>query len=148
MEGWTDIMYQLQDSWSGVVTALYFVFLILFGSFFLLNLTLAVIWDNFADAKEQEDLEKQKKLEEKQKLMEEEKQKRREKRFKNKHEHNHANVGDNSPDANAAANADASPAPHGHSHHDIGSILSRRFSTGRMSFDSEVDFDHMTTREL
>jgi len=148
MEGWTDIMYQLQDSWSGVVTALYFVFLILFGSFFLLNLTLAVIWDNFADAKEQEDLEKQKKLEEKQKLMEEEKQKRREKRFKNKHEHNHANAGDNSPDANAAANADASPAPHGHSHHDIGSILSRRFSTGRMSFDSEVDFDHMTTREL
>ena len=82
MEGWTDIMYQLQDSWSGVVTALYFVCLILFGSFFLLNLTLAVIWDNFADAKEAEDLLKKQKAEAKLKLKEEEKKKRREERFK------------------------------------------------------------------
>ena len=56
MEGWTDVMYLVSDAYNGVVAAVYFVFLILFGSFFLLNLTLAVIWDNFGGNKELEDL--------------------------------------------------------------------------------------------
>jgi hypothetical protein len=61
MEGWTDVMYQLQDSWGGLITALYFVFLILFGSFFVLNLMLAVIWEQFEEMKEK-DLEAQEML--------------------------------------------------------------------------------------
>lgn len=47
MEGWTDVMYNVQDTYQPAIVGLYFVILILFGSFFLLNLTLAVIWDNF-----------------------------------------------------------------------------------------------------
>lgn len=55
MEGWTDVMYQVQDAHNSVVAAFYFIFLILFGSFFLLNLTLAVIWDNFSMGSKEED---------------------------------------------------------------------------------------------
>jgi hypothetical protein len=54
MEGWVDIMYQVMDSCGAVAGALYWVVLILFGAFFLMNLMLAVIWDNFAAAKEAE----------------------------------------------------------------------------------------------
>jgi hypothetical protein len=43
-------MYMLQDAGYGVVAVLYFVSFIIFGSFFMLNLTLAVIWDNFSEA--------------------------------------------------------------------------------------------------
>lgn len=50
MEGWTDIMYLVQDAGFGFMASIYFVLLILIGSFFMLNLTLAVIWDNFAQA--------------------------------------------------------------------------------------------------
>jgi hypothetical protein len=49
-EGWSDIMYMLQDAGYGVVAVFYFVSFIIFGSFFMLNLTLAVIWENFAEA--------------------------------------------------------------------------------------------------
>lgn len=35
---------QVQDSSSSLVASLYFIVLILFGSFLILNLTLAVIW--------------------------------------------------------------------------------------------------------
>eukprot|EP00947_MAST-08B_sp_MAST-8B-sp1_P003925 g3925.t1 len=47
MEGWVDIMYQLQDTYQPTVVAVFFIALILFGSLFVLNLTLAVIWENF-----------------------------------------------------------------------------------------------------
>lgn len=45
LEGWVDVMYQLNASW-GVqwFNVIYFTLLIMFGSFFLLNLALAVIW--------------------------------------------------------------------------------------------------------
>ncbi|KAG6976668.1 hypothetical protein JG688_00001129 [Phytophthora aleatoria] len=46
----SDIMYMLQDAGYGTVAAIYFVSFIIFGSFFMLNLTLAVIWDNFSEA--------------------------------------------------------------------------------------------------
>ncbi|KAF4133455.1 Voltage-dependent L-type calcium channel domain-containing protein [Phytophthora infestans] len=49
-EGWSDIMYMLQDAGYGTVAVIYFVSFIIFGSFFMLNLTLAVIWDNFSEA--------------------------------------------------------------------------------------------------
>ncbi|DAZ94512.1 TPA: hypothetical protein N0F65_011865 [Lagenidium giganteum] len=45
--GWTSIMYELMDSWTPVVSAMYFVVLIVFGSMFVMNLTVAVISDEF-----------------------------------------------------------------------------------------------------
>ncbi|KAL4505974.1 hypothetical protein ABPG72_013735 [Tetrahymena utriculariae] len=48
MEGWTQIMYQLFDAFS-MFTVIYFVLLIFIGSFFLINLTLAVIKAKFSD---------------------------------------------------------------------------------------------------
>lgn len=46
-EGWTLIMYMVMDSSQPVVGALFFVVLIIFASFFVMNLTLAVITDEF-----------------------------------------------------------------------------------------------------
>jgi hypothetical protein len=50
MEGWTDLMYMLMDAYGWWFPALYFFALSLFGSLFLLNLTLAVIAESFASA--------------------------------------------------------------------------------------------------
>ena len=46
-EGWSFLMYLLWHTFSKPLVALYFVFLILFGVFFVLNLFLAVIKNNF-----------------------------------------------------------------------------------------------------
>ncbi|KAA0147079.1 hypothetical protein FNF31_07654 [Cafeteria roenbergensis] len=54
MEGWTDIMYMVMDSYNGVAAGVYFVVLILFGSFFLLNLLLAVISEQFNESQKLE----------------------------------------------------------------------------------------------
>merc|ERR1719409_1106132 len=51
-EGWTDVMYQLMDAHTPIAAAIYFNLLILVGSFFCLNLTLAVIWNEFSKAEE------------------------------------------------------------------------------------------------
>ncbi|CEM21952.1 unnamed protein product [Vitrella brassicaformis CCMP3155] len=48
MEGWVDIMYMLQDSYNDWAPPLYFCVLVLFGSFFLLNISLAVVFDSFS----------------------------------------------------------------------------------------------------
>ena len=40
-------MYALQAGFSGLAPALFFVALVVLGGFFLLNLTLAVIWNAF-----------------------------------------------------------------------------------------------------
>ena len=48
-EGWSDIMYMLQDSFAYVVF-IYFWVLIFIGSFVLLNLVLAVIFESFSSA--------------------------------------------------------------------------------------------------
>lgn len=53
-------MYMLQDAGYEMLSVTYFVSFIIFGSFFMLNLTLAVIWENFSDASEAE-AEEQKK---------------------------------------------------------------------------------------
>eukprot|EP00755_Sulcionema_specki_P016210 Sspe_Gene.61433::Locus_34101_Transcript_1_1_Confidence_1.000_Length_3331::g.61433::m.61433/K04851/CACNA1D; voltage-dependent calcium channel L type alpha-1D len=42
MEGWSDVMYNVMDAMSPL-TCLYFLFIILFGSFFIVNLTLVII---------------------------------------------------------------------------------------------------------
>ncbi len=54
LEGWTVIMYQTMDVYTPFVGGLYFIILIMFGSFFLLNLTLAVIWENFSKGQEEQ----------------------------------------------------------------------------------------------
>ncbi|DBA00730.1 TPA: hypothetical protein N0F65_001201 [Lagenidium giganteum] len=48
--GWSDIMYMLQDAGFGFVSVVYFVSFIVMGSFFMINLMLAVIWENFSEA--------------------------------------------------------------------------------------------------
>lgn len=57
LEGWSDVMYQLQDAWGlAWVPALYFVGFVMIGSFFLMNLGLAAIfqqYDGAAKAQEQ-----------------------------------------------------------------------------------------------
>jgi len=52
LEGWVDVMYQLQDSFSGPLPIIFMVFLILFGSLFVLNLALAVVTDKYDEIME------------------------------------------------------------------------------------------------
>lgn len=59
MEGWVDIMYQCQDAFNSVGGALIFLLLILFGSFFMLNLVLAVITDCIDKQHDEDDEEQQ-----------------------------------------------------------------------------------------
>jgi hypothetical protein len=49
LEGWTDIMYNLSDASQQWMAVLFCVLLIIVGSFFLLNVILAVIMDAFAE---------------------------------------------------------------------------------------------------
>lgn len=47
-------MYMLQDTGYEMLSVAYFVSFIILGSFFMLNLTLPVIWENFSEASEAE----------------------------------------------------------------------------------------------
>ena len=71
-EGWVDIMYPIMDSVNPIVGAAYFIFLILFGSFLLLNLTLAVLEDSLSYNKELQEAEDQEALEQSGNLDDEE----------------------------------------------------------------------------
>jgi hypothetical protein len=53
-QGWSDVMYGLQNAAHPVVGALFFVVLVIFGSFFALNLLLAVLANSFEETKGQE----------------------------------------------------------------------------------------------
>jgi hypothetical protein len=67
-------MYNFMDSNSAVISVIFFVLVVLFGSFFLLNLILAVIMDNFnTDAHDAEDESKIDDMLKKLKLEEEKK---------------------------------------------------------------------------
>mmetsp|Transcript_7040 Transcript_7040/g.10352 ORF Transcript_7040/g.10352 Transcript_7040/m.10352 type:complete len:1813 (+) Transcript_7040:1-5439(+) len=46
LEGWTDLMYIVQDAY-GYISFFYFLFLVVFGGFFIINLALAVINEKF-----------------------------------------------------------------------------------------------------
>lgn len=56
-EGWTHILYMNMDSYGRTTAVVYFTLLILMGCFFVLQLLLAVLEDNFHSAKEQVKLE-------------------------------------------------------------------------------------------
>lgn len=49
LEGWTTIMYNLSDASAPWMAILFCVLLVIIGSFFLLNVVLAVIMDAFDD---------------------------------------------------------------------------------------------------
>jgi len=55
MEGWVDIMYEIQDGDSITMATIYWFFLITFASFFLLNIFLAVIDESFNDTQMKQD---------------------------------------------------------------------------------------------
>ena len=66
LEGWTKLMYNLMDSSSSYMSIILFISLVIFGSFFLLNLILAVLMDNFEETRieeEEEYMEKQQQME-------------------------------------------------------------------------------------
>lgn len=47
LEGWSDLMYALQDASTPWMAVMFCVLIVIIGSFFLLNLVLAVIVDTF-----------------------------------------------------------------------------------------------------
>jgi len=47
LEGWSILMYNFMDSEMEIIVILFFVFLVIFGSFFALNLVLATIIETF-----------------------------------------------------------------------------------------------------
>ena len=62
LEGWVDIMYQLQDSFNPSVVAVFFACLAVFGGMFSVNLVLAVLEEATnaeIEAKEEREKEKQ-----------------------------------------------------------------------------------------
>ncbi|CAM9574083.1 unnamed protein product, partial [Ectocarpus sp. 8 AP-2014] len=52
MEGWSDVLYQIKDCSLPILGDVFFIILILWGSFFTLNLLLAVLEGNFTKGKE------------------------------------------------------------------------------------------------
>ena len=59
-EGWSEIMYMLDDTSGSFMTAPFLIFLVIIGSFFLLNLILAVIMRVFTQNNEIEKLKQHK----------------------------------------------------------------------------------------
>jgi hypothetical protein len=58
LEGWTGIMYQTVDAVGWVMPSLFYTLLVFFGSFFVLNLVLAVLENQITGAKEEADKKK------------------------------------------------------------------------------------------
>lgn len=54
MDGWTSIMYIMMDGSLFPLAAFYFCILIVFGSFFLINLILAVIMESFLEIRDKD----------------------------------------------------------------------------------------------
>jgi hypothetical protein len=57
MEGWVDVMYMVQDAFHDLLPAVLFVLLLMFGSLFLLNIALAVVWEAYSTLSAQLDEE-------------------------------------------------------------------------------------------
>ena len=52
LEGWVEIMYMVQDGYNDIFSTFFFVMVVVIGSFFVLNIALAIIWDASAGAGE------------------------------------------------------------------------------------------------
>lgn len=60
LEGWIVIQYLMEDSFNAIVSCIYFWLLLLLGHFFLLNVTLIIVFNAFMEAgggKDKEDEE-------------------------------------------------------------------------------------------
>ena len=72
LEGWTTVMYNYYDS-SGLISVFFFPLLVVIGTFFILNLFLAVIMETFSDTdkmqKEKEERRKRREAARLEKLM-------------------------------------------------------------------------------
>jgi len=58
MESWTTLMYNYMDSNNVYISFIFFIFLIIFGSFFTMQLVLAEIIDSFTREKENREKER------------------------------------------------------------------------------------------
>lgn len=56
LEGWTDVMYMTQDAHSETFSFIYFLLVVIVGSFFLLNVALAVVWEAFQELSTQREM--------------------------------------------------------------------------------------------
>ena len=59
LEGWAYLMYAVQDGYNYFASAAFFVVVILFGSFFVINLFVAVIYDAFMQHMQQGSVRKE-----------------------------------------------------------------------------------------
>ena len=50
LEGWNNLMYNYYKAWNPVIISIYFIVVVIFGSFFLLSLLLAAIGSEHAKA--------------------------------------------------------------------------------------------------
>ena len=76
LEGWVDSMYNVNQVWSYAspflsffVEGIYFTFLYLIGSMFMLNLTLAVIWEEFENERERQEADEDELIAQEQHLL-------------------------------------------------------------------------------
>lgn len=72
-EGWTNIVFLLTDAYTPFIVYSYFIFLVLIGSFFVVNLILAVVNESFVSNEKKMKEKTKKELED---LKTEESQKR------------------------------------------------------------------------
>ena len=61
MEGWNELMYQMEDAENSIFSPIYFHIMVYITSYFALNLILAQIIESFAEAKKEEKEEKEEK---------------------------------------------------------------------------------------
>lgn len=54
LEGWTQMMYYYSDAYNPWITHFYFISLVIVCSFFILNLTVAILLDNYAENENQD----------------------------------------------------------------------------------------------
>ena len=52
LEGWSDLMYNLSDSSASWMAIFFCIIIVFIGSFFMLNVVLAVIMDAFNEVEE------------------------------------------------------------------------------------------------
>ena len=64
LEGWVNMMYNYSDANSPVLSAIFFILLVIFGAFFALNLVLAEVMNSFEQGVQEEE-EKQRKQDKK-----------------------------------------------------------------------------------
>ena len=93
LESWAFISYTVQDAYSSSISALYFFLLVLIGAWFLVNFTVAVLYQEFLEAElrsvEQMVEAEERKIEEEAKLSAMARQPPNVQSAKHKHTHKH-----------------------------------------------------------